>query len=70
MHKIVYKIDSSEEDAELEWLYEQKIFPAVQKYYDWRLQKPMTLIGIIVGNEAALSVKLRHKLDTQLNYKQ
>lgn len=70
MHKIVYHIKPEEKEGELEWLREQMIFPAVEDFYDWKTQKLLVRVGIIVGSEAALSVKLRHKLDLQSDYRQ
>jgi hypothetical protein len=68
MQKIVYTIPLEDKEIELDWLYDQHIFPAIQVYYDWKLEKEKIRIGVIVGNEAALSIKLRHKLDLQTNY--
>ncbi len=70
MHKIVYHLKPEEKQDELEWLRDQMIFPAVEDYYDWKTQKMMVRFGIIVGSEAALTVKLRHKLDSQSDYRQ
>lgn len=70
MHKIVYHVLPEQKADEVEWLREQMIFPAVEDFYDWKTQKVMVRIGIIVGGEAALSVKLRHKLDLQADYRQ
>ena len=70
MQKIVYQITQEAKAEELEWLRQQMIFPAIQDFYDWDKQAMMVRIGIIVGSEAALSVKLRHKLNLQLDYRQ
>lgn len=69
MQKIVYTIPVENKEIELDWLYDQHIFPALQVYYDWKLEKNRLRVGVIVGNEAALSIKLRHKLDLQIDYR-
>ena len=70
MITLIYHIEKDDKDAELEWLREQKIFPGYEEYYDWAKQKLMARFGVIVSTEQALSVKLRHKLDMQKDYKQ
>jgi len=71
MHKIVYIVSPEEKDSEVEWLRSQMIFPAVDNHYDWKHQKMMVKIGVIVGNEAALTIKLRcKKLYLQTEYRQ
>ena len=70
MITLIYHIEKDNKDAELEWLREQKIFPGYEDYYDWNNQKTMIRFGVIVSNEQALTIKLRHKLDTQKDYKQ
>ena len=69
MHSIVYTIDPTELDSELAWLKEQKVFPAVRNDWDWFKNKPILRFGVIVGSEAALAIKLRHKLDLQKDYR-
>jgi hypothetical protein len=70
MITIIYQINPEDQVKELEWLREQKIFPAVSSYHDWIANKPTIKIGVIVAPQAALAIKLRHKLDIQVNYKQ
>lgn len=70
MHRIVYTVMPEAKLDEIEWLRDQMIFPAIQEYFDWDKQKTMVRFGIIVGSEAALSVKLRHRLDLQAEYRQ
>lgn len=70
MHKIVYHISVEQKDDEIEWLRDQKIFPAIQEAYNWDTGKIYIRVGVIVGAEAALTIKLRHKLDLQLDYRQ
>lgn len=55
-------------EAELKWLRDQKIFPAVQDSWSWPKNVVMTQIGCIVSEEQALTIKLRHKLDAQDYY--
>jgi hypothetical protein len=68
MIRIIYKIKTEDKEAELQWLKEQKIFPGVDDYVDWGTRVTMTRVGVIVTPEAALSIKLRHKLDLQIDY--
>lgn len=70
MIKMIYTINPSEKAAELSWLRSQKIFPACENFFNWSTGKPVIKIGVIVGPEAALAIKLRHKLDTQDEYRQ
>lgn len=70
MLKLIYKIKPEEKAAELEWLREQKIYPAVRDAWDFfgADLKPVVQIGVIVSQESALSVKLRHPLQFQESY--
>jgi hypothetical protein len=70
MITILYHIKPEDKETELEWLRDQKIFPAVQDYFDWATQKMMIRIGLIVSPEQATTIKLRHTLDKQIAYKQ
>jgi hypothetical protein len=70
MITIIYTVKPEERTAEVEWLKEQKIFPAITDWYDWKQNKPMIRFGVIVAPDAALAIKLRHKLDLQADYKQ
>ena len=70
MITLVYYVSPKEKDDELEWLRDQKIFPGVAEIWDWNTNLPMIKFGVIVSPEAALAIKLRHKLEIQTNYKQ
>lgn len=70
MIRLIYKIKPEEEEREVAWLREQKVFPAVTHRWDWTTEKEVVLIGVIVGQEAALTIKLRRPLDIQDEYKQ
>jgi len=70
MITIVYHTKLEDKADELEWLRNQKIFPAVLDSYDWVTQKTVAKFGLIVSPEQAMTVKLRHKLDVQVAYKQ
>ncbi len=70
MITLIYTIEPEEKANELEWLREQKIFPAIEEAYDWVKNKPILKVGMIVSPEAALSVKLRHKTQFQQEYRQ
>lgn len=68
MQTIVYSIEPDSREQEIAWLKEQKIFPSVTNMWDWSKSKPMLRVGVIVSNEAALAIKLRHRLDIQQDY--
>lgn len=68
MIKLIYHVPMREKFAELEWLHEQKVFPAVQDSWDYILNCPIAEFACIVPPEMALTLKLRHKLDIQDNY--
>ncbi len=70
MIRMIYNVSPEEKQSEIDWLREQKIFPGIDEYYDWVKQKPMVSFGVIVSPEAALSIKLRHKLEIQDEYHQ
>jgi len=70
MIKLIYSIPQEQKVSEVKWLREQKIFPGVDDFFDWRTGKAMTHIGVIVSSESALAIKLRHKLDLQDEYRQ
>jgi hypothetical protein len=70
MITLIYTISQEEKAAELEWLREQKIFPSCQEVYDWVKGITVVKVGAIVGTEAALAIKLRHKLESQSDYRQ
>jgi hypothetical protein len=66
MFKIIYRVPAEEKDREVEWLHEQMVFPAMTTNYDFKTGREFIMFGVIVGNDAALSIKLRHKLDSQI----
>lgn len=68
MIKIIYLIKAEEKDTELQWLRLQKVYPSCANFIDRIKNIPMVAIGVIVGPEAALSIKLRHKLEMQVDY--
>ena len=70
MYKIIYTIPRESLASEISWLNEQKIFPCTKEIYYWEKEKWYVQIGVIVGKEAALSIKLRHNLDLQAEYRQ
>ena len=69
MIKIVYTIATDKKTEEVQWLRDQKIYPSVTDSIDLNTYKPITYIGIIVSPEAALAVKLKHKLNLQIEYR-
>jgi len=70
MITLIYHIKPEDREIELDWLRSQKIFPAITESWDWTTNLMVLKIGAIVSPEAALNIKLRHKLDAQKQYKQ
>jgi hypothetical protein len=70
MIKITYLVKPEEAAAELEWLREQKVYPSSQPTFDWVTLAPMVQFGMIVSQEAALTIKLRRQIDGQSDYNQ
>lgn len=68
MISLIYHTEPEDKEKELIWLREQKIFPAVEEYYDWIKGKSFARFGVIVSPEQALTIKLRHNLDKQDDY--
>jgi hypothetical protein len=72
--KLIYTVPASKKAAEVAWLKEQKIFPATEDFLRWPdgYTEPtyFTHIGVVVSDDAALAIKLRHNLDLQAGYKQ
>jgi hypothetical protein len=64
----MYTVPLEQKAAELEWLNTIKVFPACSTVY--RGNKIEAAFGVIVNPETALTIKLRHKLDIQEQYRQ
>lgn len=70
MITLVYFVSPEERVAELEWLRDQKVYPAVEDTWDWKTGAKIVKFGAIVGPDSALAIKLRHKLEIQVDYRQ
>lgn len=68
MIKLIYDIDPSDAESEKEWLNSMKVYPSISTRYDWVTNKPTTYVGVIVSNDAALAIKLRHPMKFQQQY--
>jgi len=72
MIKLFYNVNIEDKDSEIEWLKDQKVFPAIREH--WQLEKAefkkVIQIGMIVSPEAALAIKLRRTLRYQEQYNQ
>lgn len=68
--KLVYKVTPDKRISEIEWLRTQMIFPAVAEYYDYSVGTLWIRFGVIVSPAQALTVKLRHPLEFQTDYRQ
>lgn len=60
MIRIVYKIDSEHVDSEVAWLRSMFIFPAIDKKYNWLLQRYEYMVGFITDKSMLMTIKLRH----------
>ena len=70
MIRIIYFIDAEDQKDEIEWLKSIRVYPAVEKSYDWDKHKYHVKIGMIVSPDVALLIKLRHPLKLQEHYTQ
>ena len=70
MIKMLYTVSPALKEIELQWLRDQKVYPACQDLFDWKAGIPLVGFGVLVNPETALAIKLRHKLDMQTEYKQ
>jgi len=68
MISLIYTVNPEQKDSELEWLRDQKIYPGIEEFYSYQDNKMRVRFGVIVSPEAALSIKLRHRLDLQMEY--
>jgi hypothetical protein len=69
MITITYHLPRNQREVELEWLREQKIFPAHRDSWTWSPVAQETVeFACIVSPDQALTLKLRHKLDRQEDY--
>ena len=70
MIKLFFNVECENTEAEIAWLRNQKIFPAVVNSFDLKTLKGIKCFGVIVATEAALAIKLRHNIIRQEEYKQ
>ena len=69
MITIIYLVETDKVDSEKEWLHAQKIVPAVEIRYHWSKNRDIAYFGMIVNNNEALIIKLRHNLQFQQTYR-
>lgn len=69
MITLIYNVTPEQKDDEIRWLKEQKIYPASKEIWDWDKGAFMISLGMIVSPETAVFIKLRHKIDTQGEYR-
>lgn len=70
MITLIYTVEPEQQTAEIEWLKQMHVYPSFQKYYDWtKGNKLLARFAVIVTPDAALSIKLRHPLQFQADYK-
>lgn len=71
MITLIYTVEPEQQAAEIAWLKQMHVFPSYQKYYDRSHDyKLLSRFAVIVTPDAALSIKLRHPLQFQADYKQ
>jgi hypothetical protein len=66
----MYLIKPEESSIEKSWLNDMQVYPAMQNYYDWIQEKSYVRVGVIVSDDTALAIKLRHPLQFQVDYRQ
>ena len=78
MLKMMYSVPVEKKQAELQWLKDQKIYASTEDFTDWFSQDGNTYtidpthktrFGMIVDNDAALAIKLRHSKVIQAEYR-
>lgn len=70
MIRLIYVIEKDQLAAELDWLNDQKIYPAHEEFWDWGKEKTRVRIGAIIPDSSATLIKLRHNLQMQDEYRQ
>lgn len=75
MLKMFYTVPVAKKENEIRWLKAQGIYPACFDDIEWPKDfkeeiKHVTKFGIIVNNDAALAIKLRHSQVSQMEYRQ
>jgi hypothetical protein len=66
----MYLIKPEEAAVEKQWLNSMQVYPAMQQYFDWIQNKMYERVGVIVSDDTALAIKLRHPLQFQVDYRQ
>jgi hypothetical protein len=66
----MYLIKTHEADSEKEWLNSMQVYPAMQTYINWVQDTIHVRVGVIVSEDTALAIKLRHPLQFQAEYRQ
>jgi hypothetical protein len=61
MITLIYTIDPDKRTEEMDWLNDQKVFPAMEDAWDWRVNKPIIKVGVIVSPETALEMQVDYK---------
>ena len=70
MIKLMYLINPEDAISEKSWLNSMQVYPAMQNYSDWIVNKMYVRVGVIVSDDTALAIKLRHPLQFQADYRQ
>jgi hypothetical protein len=67
MFKIIYRVELKDKDEEIMWLRSQQVYAATEIYWDWISNKEFIRLGMIVTEDIAMAIRLRHgKLDLQI----
>ena len=66
----MYLIKPEEAVVEKSWLNTLQVYPAMQSYFDWIQNVSYIRVGVIVSDDTALAIKLRHPLQFQADYRQ
>lgn len=70
MIKLMYLIKTADADIEKQWLNSMQVYPAMETYTNFIQNTIHVRVGVIVSEDTALAIKLRHPLQFQAEYRQ
>jgi hypothetical protein len=70
MITLIYLIKPEEIIAEKTWLSTLQVYPVMQPFYNLSQNTKHIKVGVIVSPDVALTIKLRHPLQFQAEYRQ
>ncbi len=69
MNTLIYRVAEDKLEDEMEWLKTFHVYPAQNRAFDYDKREYYFQLGMIVDEETALSIKLRHPLQLQSEYR-